>query len=518
MSFLKSMEKTLNNRYNVSVTENGAVGFKTTGKYLLDLNFAVASLRSSESDKINSMFEKAFAEHPMYAMKWLAMCRDVREGLGERQTPKTILKYLGNAEPQIVKALIPLVAEYGRFDDLYVLFETKCKRNVLEYIDKMFKEDQRKMRAKMPISLLAKWLPSENASSKKTKQNAKIVRKYLKLSPRNYRKQLSKMRKYLDVVEVKMAGRRWNKINYETVPSKANLIYKDAFMRHDEERRTEYLNSLANGTAKINSSVNFPHDIVHKYFAERAIYCKNISSDATLEELWKALPDIVKGDGNTIVVRDGSGSMTVQVDRNSHVTALEVATALAIYFSERSSGEFKDKFITFSSHPNLIDLSNCETLAAKIRRCYREQDCSNTNIEATFDLILDTAIENNMKQSDMPKTVLIISDMEFDSATYHWHNYSRHTANEKLFETIGKRFEEAGYKLPRLVFWNVNSRTGTIPVKENELGVALVSGFSVNVCKMVLSGEIDPYKCLIEQLDSPRYKPIEESLRNLIKK
>ena len=515
MSFMNEMKGVLNEDFNESTTENGATGYRTTGKHLLDLNFAVSSLRNASPDDIRSRFEKAFAENNIYGLKWLMMCRDAREGLGERRTPKIILRYLAKVEPNIAKALIPLIPEYGRFDDLYTFFGTKCEKDALAFIKQQFEEDQRNMRAKRPVSLLAKWLASENASSKETKKNAKTIRNYLGLSARNYRKELTKMRKYLKVVEVDMSAKNWSEINYESVPSKANLIYKNAFLRNDEERRRAYLEALSKGEAKINSSVNFPHDIVHKYVGG-AWYARDIPVDATLEELWKALPDMVKEEGNTLVVRDGSGSMTVRVDNNSSVNALEVSTALAIYFSERSSGEFKDKFITFSSRPSLIDLSGCKNLAAKIRRCYQEDDCSNTNIEATFDLILATAVRNHMKQEDMPKTVLIISDMEFDSATYNYSDYVRRNVNEKLFTTIEKKFKKAGYKLPRLAFWNVNSRTGTIPVKENELGVALVSGFSVNVCKMVLSGELDPYKCLIEQLDTERYQPVEDAVKDFI--
>ena len=310
-----------------------------------------------------------------------------------------------------------------------------------------------------------------------------------------------------------MSSGEWSAINYESVPSKANIIYRNAFLKNDENRRREYLAGLERGEVKINSSTNFPHDIVHGYV--KGGWRFNGREDKALEALWKALPDTVKENGNTLVVRDGSGSMTVNVDPNSNMSALEVATALAVYFSERSSGDFKDKFITFSSEPRMIDLKNHNTLAAKLRRCYSETDCSNTNIEKTFDLILQTAINGKMKQEDMPKNVLIISDMEFDNATYSYGRYGS-TVNETLFETIGRKFRDAGYQLPRLVFWNVNSRTGTIPVKENSLGVALVSGFSVNVCKMVLSGELDPYKALIEQLDVERYKPVEEAVKDLV--
>lgn len=516
--FFGKMKETLDDEYNVSVTENGAIGYRTSGKELLDLNFSVASLRKCSDIEITKKFVKAFGEDKLYCLKWLMFCRDAREGLGERRSPRVMLKYLANTEEKIANALIPLVPEYGRFDDLLAFIGTPCEKNALDFIKYQVEKDIADMRKDKAISLLTKWLPSENASSKETKKNAKIVRKHLGLSAKKYRKKLSALRKYLDVVEVKMSAKQWSEINYEAVPSKANLIYNSAFLKNDENRRRSYLAALEKGEVKINSSVAFPHDIVHKYVGGSMGYysVKGLRPDAALEAMWKSLPDLVKEDGNTLVVRDGSGSMTISVDPHSNMTALEVATALSIYFSERASGAFKDKFITFSSRPEIIDLSKFNSLAAKIARCYSENDCSNTNIEATFDLILETAVRNKMKQEEIPKNILIISDMEFDTAVGNYMWSRTKAVNEALFTTISKKFAAHGYKLPRLVFWNVNSRTGTIPVKENELGVALVSGFSVNVCKMVLSGELDPYKCLIEQLDADRYDLVEAAVKDLI--
>jgi hypothetical protein len=351
-------------------------------------------------------------------------------------------------------------------------------------------------------------MPSLNASSEKTKKYASIICKKMKDTPRSYRKFLSKMRKYIDVVECKMSAKEWNAIDYETVPSRANLIYNNAFLRNDEERRREYLGKLEKGEVKINAGTLYPHDIVHKYVNNGwGAYVKSL--DATLEGLWKALPDTVKGAENTIVVADGSGSMTCNVGGNTSVTALDVANALAIYFSERSSGEFKDKYITFSSRPQLVDFSNAKTLRDKIQIALRHDEVADTNIEAIFDLILRTAVKNNMSQEDMPKNILIISDMEFNSACY-----SR--PNEALFETIAKKYATLGYKLPRLIFWNVNSRTGTVPVKENDLGVALVSGFSVNIVNMVMSNKLDPYECLLDVLNTERYQPIEDAIKDIV--
>ena len=362
------------------------------------------------------------------------------------------------------------------------------------------------------ISLLAKWMKSENASSKETKRYAKIIREGLGMTSREYRKTLSEMRKYIDIVERKMSAKQWNEINYEAVPSRANLIYNNAFLRNDEERRREYLGKLEKGEAKINASTLFPHDIVHKYMSSNSWWSGDRvkSLDTTLEGLWKALPNTVKGCDNTIVVADGSGSMTVNVGGNTSVTALDVANALAIYFAERSSGEFKDKYITFSHTPQLVDFSNAKTLREKIQIALRHNEVADTNIEATFDLILKTAVNNHMSQEDMPKNILIISDMEFNQAT------SYREPNETLFATIAKKYAVHGYQLPKLVFWNVNSRTGTIPVKENDCGVALVSGFSVNVVNMVMSNKLDPYECLLDVLNTERYQPIEEAVRDII--
>ena len=358
-------------------------------------------------------------------------------------------------------------------------------------------------------SLIFKWLKSENASSSETKRLARKTRQALGLSSREYRKTLSEGRAYLDVVECKMSAKEWNGINYETVPSRANLIYNNAFLRNDEERRRAYLGALEKGEAKINASTLFPHDIVHKYMPGGGWYQSLKSYDATLEGLWKALPDTVKGAENTIVVADGSGSMTCNVGGNTSVTALDVANALAIYFSERASGEFKDKYITFSSRPQLVDFSNAKTLRDKLQIALRHNEVADTNIEATFDLILKTAVNNNMSQEDMPKNILIISDMEFNGACYY-------RPNETLFASIAKKYAAYGYKLPKLIFFNVNSRTNTIPVKENDLGVILVSGFSVNIINMIMSNKLDPYECLLEVLNTERYDAIENAVKDVI--
>lgn len=517
-TFMQNLEQTWDNTYNYSNltrTENGAWGYKSTGNKLLDLNFAVASLRGKTDKEIYTKFREAFNEYPIYAMRWLAYASDVREGLGERNLFRVCIVDLAkNGQHDLVKKIIPMIPEYSRWDNLWPLLNTPCKTAVLKLVKSQMTKDNANYLAGKSVSLLGKWMPSLNTSSAQTRKYADIISKYLKMSPKQYRQWLSKMRKYIDVVERKMSSDNWQAIDYEAVPSRANLIYNKAFLKHDYERRNAYLSALTKGEAKINSSVAFPHDIVAKYCT--SYYSAPRTLDPALEAMWKSLPDMVKGNGSTLVVADGSGSMDCPVG-GTRVTARNVADALAIYFAERCSGEFENKYITFSSRPQLVNLGN-GSLMKKLQIAHKHNEVANTNIEAVFNLILQTAIENDMTQDDMPQNILIISDMEFDYCTEmgpvrgnnYWGGGQR--VNKTLFQTMAQRYEAEGYKLPRLVFWNVNSRTGTIPVKQNDMGVALVSGFSVNICKMVMSGKTDPFDCLLEAINVPRYDVVEQAV------
>ena len=342
------------------------------------------------------------------------------------------------------------------------------------------------------ISLLAKWAYSSNSHSKETKRKATILRKELGLSEPAYRKSLSMLRSYLNIVERNMSSKEYEKINYSEVPSKAALLYKDAFKRNDTERYIKYLEDLKankNGV-KVNASVTMPYEIVKKYRG-----CN--SEDTLFEEAWKAIPceDI----SDTLVIRDGSGSMTCNNIGNTGCTPIDFATSLAIFFAEHSKGEFRDKFITFSSRPQFVDLSDCNSLREKIWKAYRYCDCSNTNLEATFDLILDTAIRHNLTQEDLPKNLLIVSDMEFDAATTSFRDVYT------LMETIEQKFADHGYKLPRLIFWQITS-TDHVVFPQIKGNVTLISGFSQNNYKMIMSGKLDPWDCLLEVINSARYE------------
>lgn len=514
--FMGLLKGTLDNRKQA--TENGAVGFNTTGKKLLDMNFAVSSLRQASDEEIRDMFTKVYFEDKLLATKWLFFAGDVRQGLGERRLFRICFSTLVRIDPKTMVNLLKLIPEYTRWDNLTRIVTEESNKDIVDEVFNIVKnqiaEDINNFEENKPISLLAKWMPSINTSSYETKKLAEKYARALDLKPPTYRKMLTKLRKYLKVVEINMSKGEWDKIDYSAVPSRANLIYKDAFMKHDEDRRTEYLESLSKGETKINAGTLFPHDIIAKYLNINFSYCGYTINDydEAVEHLWKALPDYVKGQGNTICVSDGSGSMYSN-GISCNISCAHVALALSIYFSERSFGYYKDKFITFSKNPQYVDLSNCKTLREKLTLACKYNEYANTNIERVFMMILKTAIDNNLDQSELPANVLILSDMEFDDCAESSNGY---VCNDNtLFENIAYTYAQYGYKMPRLVFWNIYSRTGTIPVKENDMGVALVSGFSTTICDMVLSSETDPYKVLVNKLNSERYQPVEDAIRSI---
>ena len=499
MDFMNAMKQQNNQRK--TLTENGAVAYATTGKEILDFNFKLAGYRKASVEEIEHDFGRVYYENPLLAVKFLFWVGDVRNGAGERKVFRTGLVWLANHNPEVAKALIPLVAEYNRFDSLLPLLDTKLRSEVSSYYYKKLIEDEQNRKANQPASLLGKWLPSANTSSPETRRYAGILCEDWGWTYEKYRKTLSKLRKYLDVVECKMSAKEWDKIDYNKVPSKANLIYNSAFLRNDEDRRREYLKSLQKGEAKINAGTLQPHEIVSNY-----IHCWGVKSyDETLEQLWKNLPDMTIS--KTLCVRDGSGSMYSRISGNT--TCLDVATALTVYMADHNTGSWKYKFITFSSHPEVVDISNCNSLHDKLDKILQYEDCSNTDIYKTMKLILDTAVNNHMTQEDMPEMIVVASDMAFDGRRFN--------CTKTLFEDIIDEFKAAGYKMPKICFWNINDRgSKTIPLQENDLGLILCSGFSVQIMKMFMSNKLDPYEILLETINSPRYDVVEEAVVNII--
>lgn len=507
MEFMNAMQNELNKEK--TLTTNGAVAYRTSGKKLLDFNFAISALRNESEFNIANLFAQVFYEDKMTAIKFLFYLGDVRGGLGERRTFRICMKWLAESNPEITKKILELIPEYTRWDNLIFLVETKQVGNdVVKIIRAQLFEDSANMENDDCISLLAKWMPSANSNSKEKRRLGLRMAKELEMSERDYRKMLSSFRRYLDIVEIKMSQNKWDEIKYESVPSKANLRYNKAFLKHDEERRRSYLDSLRKGETKINANVLYPHEIVSKYLQKNDWgYSTGGTKDMddTLEEMWKSLPNM--SIENTLVVRDGSGSMFA--GSYSNVNPIDVSTALAIYMSEHNTGEWKDKFITFSANPKIVNLSKCSTLKEKIDLSMCETEASNTNIYKTMKLILDTAINNCMTQEEMPKTIVICSDMQFDGRL--------HKLNKSLFDDIALEYETHGYKLPKICFWNLDAeKSNSVPMQQNEMGLVLCSSFSTQVLKMFMSGQTDPYKCLLEQLNDVRYKPVEEAIESVI--
>lgn len=499
------LKKQYDRDYEISVTENGAVGYKTTSNPFLDFNFKLPYYRRASYTEITNDFKKLIDYDVKLALRYLFFLRDVRGGLGERRIFRLISLWLTTNSEYFRKAL-SLFSEYGRWDDLIALFNEGSKKTdvqIINIIKKQLDNDTIAAKENKPISLLAKWMPSVQGSNRK---KALSLTKALDFSEKQYRKRLSFLRKHLKVVEVTMSDRKWEEINYEAVPSKANVKYNAAFLRHDESRRKNFLEAVSRGEAKINSAVNYPHDIVGKYLNLCGWATDLKDYDEGLEALWKALPGFDGGE-NVLTVADTSGSMCCFAGN-----PLKVCYGLTIYFAERAKGQFHNKAILFSSKPSYIDFDQAgKSLHSKLSLLRKYNDCSNTNIEATFDLVLNTAINNNLKQEDLPKTILVISDMEFDEAI---DDFSYNFKKEKLFDIIRKKYENNGYQMPKLVFWNVASRTNTIPVVENPNGYALVSGFSTNIVKMVLSNRLDAFEILKEQIMDSRYDIVEKTIFN----
>lgn len=479
-----------------TLSENGAVMYETSGSKLVDLNFAAASLRQKSAAEIGSMFTNAYFENPEYAVRWLFYLRDVRgAGLGERRSFRICLAKLAELDPESVKNLVPAVAEYGRFDDLYCLFGTPCEGVVIDYFDRTLTADREAMLAGRPCSLLAKWLKSPNTSSPESRAIARKIYTAFGITEKAYRKLLSALRKHIDVVEARMSAKDWAGIDYQKVPSAANLRYAKAFLRNDEERRREYLGKLDKGEAKINAAACFPSDIVYRYMSDNA-------NASVYENMWKALPS-ADFEKPCICVADTSGSMMcVTCDPKSGVRPYDVACALAIYCSEHMPEPFKDKCVTFESRPHYVDFSNCKTLGNKIRLYQSTGFGGSTNIEAVMKLILDTAVKNGARQEDIPN-VCILSDMEFNACV-------EGSGRAALFDAIRAQYNTAGYELPRVFFWNLASRTNGIPLKQSPNGVGLVSGFSQNTIKMLLSEKNSPWDILKDALDAERYARVTE--------
>ena len=463
-----------------TLTENGMVTNSSSLNDCVNLFFQIGAMRGQDKNRVINTFVKAYEEDALTAMKILFWVRDVRGGAGERQIFKDIVNYLASSRTESMRKNLNLISEFGRWDDLLSLVGTPLENDALSLISDALKNGD---------GLAAKWMPRPNVNNREKKRQAGALRKFLKLTPGAYRKMLAELSK---TVEQLMCANEFGKINYSHVPSKAMSDYMRAFGRNDGLRFTSYLESVQKGDVKINAGAVYPYDIV-----KNLNYGNSNGADAQ----WNALPNYLTDNNERFLpVVDVSGSMECPAGNNATVTCMDVAISLGLYISERNEGAFKDSFITFSNSPTLQVLKG--TLYHRYSQLSNAQWDMSTNVEKVFTVILNSAVSNNVPESEMPTMIIILSDMEFNQGTKgNW--------NKSAQEIFESKYAEAGYKMPKIVYWNIQSRNNNFPVQFNKEGVALVSGFSPSLLTSVLSGkDLTPYSMMMDVINSERYSLI----------
>lgn len=490
------MLQELKKEANYTLTENGALTYASTMDHCLDLFATAGGLRNAAEEEIRKRFVRAYAENADTAMKILFYARDVRGGLGERRFFRVALKFLCENHSDSVIKNLEWIAEYGRYDDFLILMDTPCEKAAIAFLKKQLDQDINcLMNDGKNISLLAKWLPSVNTSNKDKVRLGRKLAKAFDMSEKEYRKTLSALRKEIDIIENYLRETDYS-FDYEKQPSKAMLKYRNAFNTHDAERYSEFLDKVTKHEAVMHTGTIMPYEIIRPFYNCWGKLGGNMSKEdvKALDTTWYAQEDFA-GDQNSLVVIDGSGSMYGGGDP----MPATVAQSLGLYFAEKNIGAFANHFITFSSRPQLVEVKG-QDLLTKLQHISSYDEVADTNIQAVFELILKTAVKNNVPQSEMPERIFIISDMEF--------NYCAKNGEMTNFEYAKKIFAEAGYKLPKVIFWNVASRAQQLPVTKNEQGVTLVSGCNARLFQQVLSDNVDPYAFMMEIVGSARYEKI----------
>ena len=497
------------NATNYTYTENGAVTHKTTKSDLLDMFAMGAAMRTRSDEDVILMFRKAFKENPVYALKCLFYIRDVRGGQGERRFFRVVMKDLAKFDTEAARRNLKFVPEFGRWDDLYVFVGTPLEADALQIMKDQLALD---VECKTP-SLLAKWLKSENTSSVESRRLGNITREFFGMSHKQYRKTLSILRERINVLERLMSEGRWDEIEFDKIPSKAGMKYKNAFARHDLERAKNenvqtYADFAKDSTKKVNAKALYPYECVHQAlnimgnqqgWSSRG---NHVALDDTqrlmTNKYWDNLADYFNGATfNGIALVDTSGSMSG--------TPIEVAISLGLYCAEKNQGAFANHFISFESNPHWIETSGVD-FCDKVYRITGAEWGGSTNVEAAMDLILNVAKQNGCSQDEIPQNLVIISDMEFNYCVTS-NNYGRGNVNDTLFEKIAAKYRANGYEMPHVIFWNVNARQANIPMLGNG-NVSFVSGFSPSIFETIMSGKTG-YDLMMEKLDSERYAQIQ---------
>lgn len=462
-------------------TENGMKAHKSTANACVDLFFKIGASRGKN---ITKEFVAAYAENRELALRIAQWARDVRGGAGERQLFRDILSYLEQRDQDAAKALLAKIPTIGRWDDIFTFKSSELKAAAYTMLGDALREKN---------GLAAKWTPRQGPV-------AVEIRNFFGMSPKFYRKSLVEMTK---VVEQQMCAKEWDGINFSHVPSVAHSRYKKAFFRNTP-KYAEYVASLVKGDnpeVKVNAGAVYPYDVLKDLFQSSfSIYGTNLKSLSKTEldlitKQWEALENYI-GDANVLPLIDVSGSMTVPVGGSTTISCLQVAVSLGLYCADKNKGKFKDTFLTFSGTPELLHLRG--NIVQKVEQIVSSKWGMNTDLVRAMDLILNTAKKGNVPQSEMPGMLLIMSDMQFDQCA---------TFDDSAMQMIKRKYEAAGYEMPAIVFWNLNSKDN-VPVKANAKKVALVSGFSPSIMKSVLSADTEkftPEGIMMQTIMNPRY-------------
>ena len=490
MNFANAVKSNSNTKY----TENGARAYSTTGKALLDLFAQIGALRPRTEDEIANKYAAAFAADPLLATKMLFYAGNVRGGLGERRTFRICLKWLATNHADIVIKNAALIPHFNRWDSMFILIGTPAEKEMWKVIADQLNSDMAavaasKGRKPHPISLLAKWMPTETASSAETRKLAKRCMTNLGLTPRAYRKVLSALRKHLKVVETSMSAQEWEAIQYAQVPSYAMKNYRAAFAKHDPEGFAAYKASLVKGETKVNASTLYPYDLVAQYTKGHGYWSRNIHADTIVEAQWKALPNYVQGENNILIMADVSGSMSGR--------PMDTSVGLATYFAQHNKGDYHNLYMTFTDKPHFIELREGATLAECVSKVMATDVGYNTNLEAAFNYILQHAISNRVSDEELPKALVVVSDMEID-------RYMRQNKMD-FVDAMRAKFARPGYTLPKLILWNVEARNDTFLTKQED--VLCVSGQSASTFRE-LCGNLDgktAWDLMLETLGNKMY-------------
>jgi len=472
---------------NFKLTENGGVAHRSTGTDLYDMFALGGAYRTRSDEDCILLFKNAYEENPVYALKCLFYMRDVRGGQGERRFFRVCMKWLATADKEAALRNLEYVSEFGRWDDLFIFIGTPLEDAMFNHLKEQLALD---VQSKTP-SLLAKWLKSENTSSAESRAIAVRTRKAFGMTAKQYRKTLSILRGRIRVLEKLMSANRWDEIEFDKIPSKAGLVYRNAFARRDMIK-AKYEAFAKSETTKVNAKVLNPVDIAHEIFTKYRYSAPDSTQRAMFDKYWEGLEDYYQGrKENGIAIVDVSGSMSG--------APMEAAVSMGAYIAERGHGPFANHFITFSARPQLVRFEGVD-IYDKFQRARNADWGYNTNIEKVFDLMLSIAMQSNCAAADMPDTLYVFSDMEFDCGL----SVEKYGVNT-LLEGIAQKWKTYGYELPRVIFWNLNARNDNIPALNGRFGY--VSGFSMNMVATILSGK-DGYDLMMDKLNSERYSVI----------